>query len=225
MKRLFLALATVFCLSSAASAATLAVATGNVNLRAGPSTAYPVVTTVPAGVQVTTHGCLAGYTWCDISMGAYRGWVAATYIQVVYRGAPVVLTPAVAPTVGLTVVTFNKVYWDTYYAAYPWYGRWTYYAPRPVYPVAPAARVTSYNGSVQCANGSCTAARSATGIYGGSASQSRTCSGGACTSTRSVTGPYGASASRTRSCSGNTQSCTVTRTGPAGNSGTRTFTR
>lgn len=225
MKRLFLALATLFCVSSASGAATVAVATGNVNLRAGPSTAYPVVTTVPAGGQVTTHGCLSGYTWCDISMGVYRGWVAANYIQVVYRGAPVVLTPAVAPAVGLTVVTFNKVYWDTYYAAYPWYGRWSYYAPPPVYPVAPGARVTSYDRSVQCANGSCTATRSATGIYGGSASQSRTCSGGTCTSTRSATGPYGASASRTRSCSGNTQSCTVTRTGPAGNSGIRTFTR
>lgn len=225
MKRLFLALATLFCVSSASSAATVAVATGNVNLRAGPSTAYPVVTTVPAGVQVTTHGCLSGYTWCDISMGVSRGWVAANYIQVVYRGAPVVLTPAVAPAVGLTVVTFNKVYWDTYYAAYPWYGRWGYYAPPPVYPVAPGTRVTSYDRSVQCANGSCTATRSATGTYGGSASQSRTCSGGTCTSTRSATGPYGASASRTRSCSGNTQSCTVTRTGPAGNSGIRTFTR
>lgn len=224
MKRLLLALAVLFCVTSAASAATLAVATSNVNLRAGPATAYPVVTVVPAGVQVTTHGCLVGTTWCDISMGNYRGWVAASYIQVIYRGTPVVLTPAVAPALGLAVVSFSKAYWDTYYVAYPWYGRWTYYGPRAVYP-PPAGRVDSVNRSVSCANGRCTASRSATGVYGGSASQTRTCAGGACTSTRSATGPYGASASRTRTCNGNSQSCSVTRTGPAGNSGTRTYSR
>ena len=174
---------------------------------------------VPAGVQVVTHGCLVGYTWCDISMGAFRGWVAAPYIQVVYRGAPVVLSPAVAPAVGVTVVSFNKVYWDRYYAAYPWYRSWNaYYAPPP-------GRVTSYDRSVQCSGGACTASRSATGVYGGSASQSRTCAGGECTATRSATGPYGQSASRTRECSRNDQSCSVSRTGPHGNTVNRSYGR
>lgn len=186
MKRLLLALAVLFCVTSAASAATVAVATGNVNLRAGPSTAYPVVTTVPAGVQVTTHGCLAGYTWCDISMGAYRGWVAANYIQVTYLGAPVVLSPAVAPAVGLTVVTFNKVYWDTYYAAYPWYYR------GPAY-YGQAARSCGPNG---CSG-------KVTGPYGGTASGVRGCGSRGCAGAGTITGPNGGSVQGARACGPN----------------------
>ena len=219
MKRLGLALVILFSLTAAASAATVSVATSNVNLRAGPSTGYPVVTVVPAGVQVVTHGCLDGYTWCDISLGNYRGWVAASYIQVVYQGAPVVLSPVVAPAVGVAVVGFNRAYWDTYYRAYPWYGRWAAYGPYP------AGRVTSVNRAVTCNGGACTATRGVTGVYGGSAGQTRTCANGTCTATRTATGAYGNSASRTRTCSRGDQSCSVTRTGPAGRSASHTFSR
>lgn len=211
--------------ASAASAATVAVATGNVNLRAGPSTAYPVVTVVPAGARITTHGCLTGYSWCDIAFGGVRGWVSASYIQVVYNGGPVVLTPAIAPAVGVAVLAYNRAYWDTHYSAYPWYGAWgRYYRP---YAVAPAARVSAHDRSVTCADGSCTGTRSTTGIYGGSTSQTRTCAGGECTSTRQTVGRYGNSASRVRTCSANDHSCSVTRTGPRGGtaSGTRFFNR
>lgn len=228
LRKLLLALAILAGASSVAAAATVAVATGNVNLRAGPSTAYPVVVVVPVGARITTHGCLSGYTWCDIAFGTYRGWVSANYIQVVYKGGPVVLTPAIAPVVGVTVVAFGKAYWDAYYPAYPWYGRWTsYYRPYPAYPVAPPPRVTSYDRSVSCADGSCTATRSATGVYGGSTNHTRTCSGGECSATRETVGPYGNSASRVRNCSANTQSCSVTRTGPRGGTatGTRQFQR
>ncbi len=216
LKKLLLALAILAGASTVAAAATVAVATGNVNLRAGPSTAYPVVTVVPVGARIVTHGCVAGYSWCDIAYGSYRGWVAASYVQVVYQGAPVVLTPAVAPVVGVTVVTYNRVYWDTYYAAYPWYRNWGVYARYP------AGRVTSYDRSVDCADGSCTAKRSTTGVYGGTANHTRTCSGGECTATRNVVGPSGNSASRVRHCSANDRSCTVTRTGPRGGTGTGT---
>lgn len=224
MKRLYLALAILIGAPSLAAAATVAVSTGNVNLRAGPSTVYPVVTVVPAGTRITTYGCVSGYSWCDVSFGAYRGWVSASYIQVVYRGNPVIVTPVVAPAVGLTVVAYNRAYWDTYYAAYPWYGRWGHYY-RPGYPVAPAARVTSHDRAVTCTGDSCTATRTTTGIYGGSASQSRTCANGECNATRNVVGPYGGTASRTRNCSTNSQSCTVSRTGPAGGTRTRVFQR
>lgn len=216
LKRLLLALAVLAGASTVAAAATVAVATGNVNLRAGPSTAYPVVIVVPVGARIVTHGCVAGYSWCDIAYGSYRGWVAASYVQVVYQGAPVVLTPAVAPVVGVTVVTYNRVYWDTYYATYPWYRNWSVYARYP------AGRVNAYDRSVDCADGSCTANRSATGVYGGTADHTRTCSGGECTATRNVVGPSGNSASRVRNCSANDRTCRVTRTGPRGGTGTGT---
>ncbi|MGO7395276.1 SH3 domain-containing protein [Rhizobium ruizarguesonis] len=161
IKRLCIAIAMVFAMVSMAAAATVAVATGNVNLRAGPSTGYPVVVVVPVGARIVTHGCLPGYTWCDIGFASYRGWVSARYVQVVYNGAPVVLSPAVATTVGVTVVAFNKAYWDSYYVSYPWYRSWSVYAapPRAVYGAYPRARVDSYGRSVECADGSCTANR------------------------------------------------------------------
>ncbi|WP_341990588.1 SH3 domain-containing protein [Azorhizobium sp. AG788] len=176
-----------------ASAATGAVAVSNVNLRAGPSTAYPAVTVVPAATPIVTYGCLPGYTWCDVGYGPYRGWVAAPYIQVVYQGAPVVLTAPVAPRVGVVVVGFDRTYWDTYYRAYPWYGRWGSYPPYG------APRVTSHGAAVNCGGGSCTSVRGSTGYYGGATVQTRTCGGGECSSTRTTVGPNGGVATRTRS--------------------------
>ena len=223
LKSILVALALLVGAASGATAATGAVATGNVNLRAGPSTGYPVVTTVPAGAAIATYGCLAGYTWCDIGFAGYRGWVSARYIQIVYQGGPVVLTPAVAPRVGIVVIGFNQSYWHAHYAAYPWYGAWgRYYRPYPVYP---APHVVSRDRSLTCGDGSCTATRSATGYYGGSTSQTRTCAGGECTATRNTVGPYGNSASRVRNCSANDHSCSVTRTGPHGGTATRIFRR
>lgn len=202
--------------ASSVTAATTAVAAVNVNLRAGPSATYPAVTIVPSGSAITTYGCTPGYGWCDIGFGPYRGWVAANYIQVVHRGASVMLTAPVAPAVGITVVAFNRVYWDTYYRAYPWYGRWAAY-PAPVYRPYPAARVTSANRHVTCAGGTCVGTRGATGIYGGSTAQTRACSGGSCTSTRVTHGPNGGTAARTRSCAAG-QGCTTDRAaiGPGG---------
>ncbi|QFR32674.1 SH3 domain-containing protein [Ancylobacter sp. TS-1] len=211
LRKLILAAVLVVAGTSAGAAATTAVATANVNLRAGPSTAYPAVTVVPAGATFTTHGCVSGYSWCDIGFGPYRGWVAASYIQVIYRGAPVVLTAPVAPVIGITVVSFNRTYWDSYYRAYPWYGRWAAYPP-PVYrPYAPPLPVvTSRSGQVNCANGACTATRSATGYYGGATTQTRSCADGSCTATRYTAGPRGGTATRTRNCTAG-QGCTATR--------------
>lgn len=208
LKKLLIAGALMIAGTTAGAAATSAVAVSNVNLRAGPSTAYPVVTVVPAGITITTFGCISGYSWCDIGFGPYRGWVAANYIQVLYRGAPVVLTAPIAPTVGITVVTFNRVYWDRYYTAYPWYGRWAAYPP---------PRVTSHSQAVNCAGGTCTGARSTTGIRGGSTAQVRSCSDGSCTATRVSEGPYGGTSARTRDCTAG-QGCSANRSavGPRG---------
>lgn len=224
LKKLMLTLVVFIGSVSAASAINVAVATGNVNLRAGPSTVFPVITVVPIGSTLTTHGCTADYTWCDVSYGAARGWLSAHYIQVVYNGVPTIITPAIAPRIGVAIVTFNRLYWDTYYRAYPWYGAWPrYYRALPRYRVLPPPRRTSYDRSVECVDGNCTATRSTTGIYGGSATSTRTCGAGECTVTGEISGPQGNSVSRTRNCSANDLTCDVTRTGPGGGSATRTF--
>jgi len=111
---------------AAADAANPAEIIAPVNLRAGPSVGYPVVAGLPGRAAVTVYGCTANVAWCDVSWGRERGWVAANYVQIMYRGAPVIVTPAVAPVIG--VVAFNQAYWHSYYVGRPWYGQWnTYY--------------------------------------------------------------------------------------------------
>jgi uncharacterized protein YraI len=111
-----LALALTLGLSSAASAAP-GYATGNVNLRAGPSTAYPVVSTLRAGDPVEIYGCLSGYSWCDVNWNGYRGWVSSNYLQTVYQSRRVRLVerpPA--------VISFSfGSYWDDHYRGRSFY--------------------------------------------------------------------------------------------------------
>jgi uncharacterized protein YraI len=114
-----------------AGAAAPGVTTANVNLRAGPGTAYPVVVTVPKGSPITTYGCQGNYSWCDVSWGGERGWMSASYIYVTYQGRRRVLTPALAPAVGITVVVFNRNYWNRYYSGRPWYRNWNRYYRQP----------------------------------------------------------------------------------------------
>jgi uncharacterized protein YraI len=84
--------------SAGASAQELAVATGNVNMRTGPGTGYPVIMTIPAGAQVQVFGCPS---WCQVAYAGQQGWASSNYIstgfaqrQVVpgyaYQPAPVV---------------------------------------------------------------------------------------------------------------------------------------
>lgn len=193
---LMLGLATVF--QGPAHAATASVVTVNVNLRAGPTTAYPVVTVVPARSTVTTYGCVADYTWCDVAYGTYRGWMSAAYLQTVYNGASVVITPVVATAVGVGVVTYSRVYWDRYYVGYPWYGTWARY---PAYR-APVARTTT---------------TTAVGRYGGTASRTTGCVGLRCGSTGTVTGAHGGTASGARGCGPRGCGAAGTATGPGGN--------
>lgn len=120
---------------SEAAAAMSAVSVTSVNMRAGPGTGYPVIIGVPPQAALTVYGCTANTSWCDVSWGRERGWVSASYVQVFYRGTPTVVTPVIAPAVGITVVAFSQAYWHTYYVGRPWYGHWnTYYRPGPYAP-------------------------------------------------------------------------------------------
>ena len=216
LNKVVLALAIVAGSAISVQAGSHSIATANVNLRAGPAVKYPVVSVVPTGAPVTTHGCTPGYRWCDVSFEGYRGWVAARYLKVIYDGVPTVITPALAPRIGLVVTAFTAAYWGRHYHKYPWYRDWPrYYADHPTpYAAPPRARAAAFHGSGSCADGKCSGSRSYTGPNGGTATATRSCSGGECTRTREVVGPNGNSASKTRTCSEG--SCNVTRTGPSG---------
>lgn len=105
----------------AAAYAANAYTTGDVNMRAGPSTGFPRITTLPEGVGVTVHGCTRGWSWCDTSWRGARGWVSARYLESLYQGRRVYV-PDYGPRIGVPVITFSfGTYWDRYYHDRPWY--------------------------------------------------------------------------------------------------------
>ncbi len=79
-------------------------ATTNVNMRAGPSTAYPAVTVIPAGESIEIFGCLADAPWCDVEFYGGRGWVHGAYIQALYQQRRVYIGPEYYRPLGIPVV-------------------------------------------------------------------------------------------------------------------------
>jgi len=117
-RKLFGALALVAMLAAPAlaEAATRGFATANVNMRSGPSTAYPAVVVIPVGAPLTVHGCLSDTPWCDVSFVNGRGWVAGRYIQTTFRQNRVYVEPRYYRDLGVPVITFEAGrYWDRYY--------------------------------------------------------------------------------------------------------------
>ncbi len=58
-------------LTATPGAAASALATGDVNMRASPSTSAPVVQTIPGGSNVEVLGCGSG--WCEVVFGGRAG--------------------------------------------------------------------------------------------------------------------------------------------------------
>ncbi len=109
------AIAVSFLLPAVAQAAE-GFSTANVNLRSGPSTSYPAVAVIPVGQTIEIYGCLNSTPWCDVSVGRWRGWVAARYIRTTYRNSRVILEPRYYRPLGIPTVTFEiGNYWDRYY--------------------------------------------------------------------------------------------------------------
>jgi uncharacterized protein YraI len=98
------------------------VTTGSVNMRAGPGTRFPVITTVGGGSIVTVYGCLEDRTWCDTAFGSARGWISSRYLSAFYAENVYVPYRPVYP-----VVAFDFGYWDTWYTGYSWYGGYPWY--------------------------------------------------------------------------------------------------
>jgi len=125
-----------FSLASAVSAGS-AYTQGVVHLRAGPSTEYPPVISIPPGSLLQVNGCLDDFTWCDVEWGGNHGWVYGNYLYYDYqdRRVPVL---QFGTSLGIGIVSFSLGdYWGRYYAGRPWYARRNYWMHRPVPPRRP----------------------------------------------------------------------------------------
>jgi len=108
-------------LPGVAAAQETAIVTTDLNMRAGPSTSFPVVEVIPDSSRVTVFGCVRDYDWCDVVWRDARGWVSASYLEHPSDGTYVPIVEYGA-TVGLPVVTFSvETYWDRHYRHRPWY--------------------------------------------------------------------------------------------------------
>jgi uncharacterized protein YraI len=76
LKKTILALATL-ALSGGVAAA--AVATTDLNMRAGPGTDYQVVGVIPDGASVRVRGCQG--SWCEVDFRGRSGFASASYLS------------------------------------------------------------------------------------------------------------------------------------------------
>ena len=138
MSRLSLALVGLaVLLINSAHAASNAYTQGDVHLRAGPSTEYPLVTTIPPASLLQVSGCLDDFTWCDVDWEGNRGWVYGNYLYYDYQNRRVPVLQ-IGTALGIGVVAFSiGDYWGRYYRGRPWFGRESYWMHRPSPPRRP----------------------------------------------------------------------------------------
>ena len=118
-------------LPAASQAQQLAYTAKDVNVRAGPARAYPVVAILRAGTPISVQGCLSDYQWCDVAAGPYRGWLYAGNILYSYQGANVpVLSYGGALGIGIIAFSLGN-YWDDHYRGRPWYPQRQQWIARP----------------------------------------------------------------------------------------------
>ena len=109
-----------------------AITTEPVNLRAGPSPDYPLVTQVPPQLQVNVTGCTDAYQWCDVILpdGA-RGWAYGQSVSIINQGQALALSQYGAG-IGIPLLVFSVgQYWGTHYRNRPFYNEPRYWSGNP----------------------------------------------------------------------------------------------
>ena len=112
---------------------------GSVNLRAGPSTDYPVVVQLAPGQPLEVVGCTTGYGWCDVVLpDGLRGWIAASLLDYPWGGGTPVPLAQYGAMIGVPIIAFSLgSYWSDHYRDRPWYREQRWWGQRR--PPPPAA--------------------------------------------------------------------------------------
>ena len=111
------ALLTAFAVTEPAQAQTYAYAAGGgyTNMRAGPSTRYPVVARIHPGSRVYVLGCIYDHSWCEGVVQGVQGWIHAQRLEFLYAGRRV-LVPSYYSYFGAPIISFSfNDYDDDYY--------------------------------------------------------------------------------------------------------------
>jgi len=89
---------------------------------AGPGADYRAFSRLAAGLDVTVHGCLVQWNWCDVTWRGNRGWVRAVTLE--YRGTSERLLPIASDLqqAGVPIVAFDlQAYWIENYSKRYWF--------------------------------------------------------------------------------------------------------
>ncbi|MCC5976452.1 MAG: SH3 domain-containing protein [Salinarimonas sp.] len=129
-----------FAVPTAPALAQSAVTVADLNMRAGPSTQYPVIVVLRRGSPVQLHSCTQGGGWCNVSHRGATGWVSGRYLDIGRPVAP--RRGGVFPFISFQIETYPHYYETRPYRDYRhrdyrrgdrYYGRRDYRAPRGYY--------------------------------------------------------------------------------------------
>ena len=93
--------------ASNATAATMATATTDLNIRSGPGPQYQVVGAIRNNDQASILGCLEDSQWCKVSYNGKQGWAYSRYLTAQHSGSPVVIAEQRA-AVGVPTVAYDS---------------------------------------------------------------------------------------------------------------------
>lgn len=88
-----------------AAAQVSAVATTDLNMRAGPGPQFEVIGAIEASGPVTIIGCTETRSWCQVEWQGQQGWAFAEYLQ--HADQQVVIAEADPQVVAVPTVTFD----------------------------------------------------------------------------------------------------------------------
>ena len=87
---------------------------------AGPNTSYPIVGEVQPDTSVLIYGCLEQTPWCDVQIGADRGWARCDELWVSVQGREQLLSEVPYGWMPTTIFVLDG-YWANHYRQEPWY--------------------------------------------------------------------------------------------------------